>query len=34
MYELLLGCMIGDIGNKMGYNVVDNGFLRFDYVRV
>ena len=33
-HEPLSGCIIGDIGNKMGYNAVDNGFLRFDHVRV
>lgn len=33
-HEPLPGCTIGDIGNKMGYNAVDNGFLRFDHVRV
>jgi len=30
----LPGVIVGDIGNKMGYNAVDNGFLRFDHVRV
>ena len=28
------GVTAGDIGPKMGYNAVDNGFLRFDHVRV
>ena len=28
------GVEVGDIGPKMGYNGVDNGFLRFDRVRV
>jgi acyl-CoA oxidase len=30
----LPGITVGDIGAKMGYNAVDNGFLRFDAVRV
>ncbi len=30
----LPGIIVGDIGGKMGYNAVDNGFLRFDAVRV
>ncbi|CAL6351701.1 unnamed protein product [Bathycoccus prasinos] len=30
----LPGVQCGDIGDKMGYNAVDNGFLRFDHVRV
>lgn len=30
----LPGIAVGDIGGKMGYNAVDNGFLRFDAVRV
>lgn len=33
-HEPLPGCTIGDIGNKMGYNAIDNGFLRFDHVRI
>ena len=28
------GVTAGDIGPKMGYNAVDNGYLRFDHVRV
>lgn len=28
------GVEVGDIGSKMGYNGVDNGFLRFDHVHV
>ena len=28
------GVAVGDIGPKMGYNGVDNGYLRFDHVRV
>jgi len=30
----LSGIQCGDIGDKMGYNAVDNGFLRFDHVRI
>jgi len=30
----LAGVVVGDIGSKMGYNAVDNGFLRFDHFRV
>ena len=30
----LPGVQCGDIGDKMGYNAVDNGFLRFDHVRI
>lgn len=30
----LPGVTIGDIGPKFGYNGVDNGFLRFEYVRL
>ena len=30
----LPGITVGDIGPKMGYNGVDNGFLRFDHVRI
>lgn len=28
------GVTVGDLGAKMGYNGVDNGFLRFDHVRI
>lgn len=28
------GIEVGDIGPKLGFNGVDNGFLRFTYVRV
>jgi acyl-CoA oxidase len=28
------GIEVGDIGTKLGYNGVDNGFLRFDKVRI
>ena len=30
----LNGCLIGDIGPKLGYNTKDNGFIRFDHVRI
>lgn len=30
----LPGIEVGDIGPKLGFNGVDNGFLRFDHVRV
>ncbi|XP_060562644.1 peroxisomal acyl-coenzyme A oxidase 1-like [Ruditapes philippinarum] len=30
----LPGVTVGDIGNKLGYNAMDNGFLRFDNVRI
>ena len=30
----LPGIAVGDIGSKLGYNGIDNGFLRFDHVRV
>jgi len=30
----LPGVTVGDIGPKFGYNGVDNGFMRFDHVRV
>jgi len=32
--EPLKGITIGDIGSKFGYNTKDNGFLRFDNVRI
>jgi alkylation response protein AidB-like acyl-CoA dehydrogenase len=28
------GVTVGDIGPKMGYNAIDNGFLRLDNVRI
>lgn len=28
------GCEMGDIGLKVGYNTKDNGYLRFDHVRI
>jgi acyl-CoA oxidase len=33
-HQAMPGVVAGDIGPKMGYNAVDNGFLRFDHVRV
>jgi acyl-CoA oxidase len=33
-HQAMPGVVVGDIGPKMGYNAVDNGFLRFDHVRV
>ena len=33
-HKPLPGVTIGDIGPKFGYNGVDNGFLRFEYVRL
>ena len=28
------GITIGDIGPKIGFNSIDNGFARFDHVRI
>ena len=28
------GVTVGDIGLKFGYEMLDNGFLRFDHVRI
>ncbi|XP_060603923.1 peroxisomal acyl-coenzyme A oxidase 1-like, partial [Ruditapes philippinarum] len=33
-HRTLPGISAGDIGNKIGFNAVDNGFLKFDNVRV
>jgi acyl-CoA oxidase len=30
----LAGIIVGDIGTKLGYNAIDNGFLRFDHFRI
>lgn len=30
----LPGIEVGDIGPKLGFNAVDNGFIRFDHVRI
>ena len=28
------GITLGDIGNKFGYDTIDNGFLRFNNIRI
>jgi len=33
-HTTLPGCTIGDIGTKLGYNSIDNGYLLFDQYRV
>ena len=33
-HQVLPGIELGDIGLKMGYNETDNGFARFDHVRI
>lgn len=33
-HKPLPGITVGDIGPKFGYNAVDNGYLRFDHVRI
>ena len=33
-HEPLPGVTVGDLGPKLGYNVMDNGFLRLDRVRI
>ena len=33
-HEPLPGITVGDIGPKFGYNSVDNGYMRFHYVRL
>lgn len=33
LYVFLTGVTVGDIGNKMGYEGMDNGFLMFDNYR-
>lgn len=33
-HRVLPGIEVGDIGPKLGYNTKDNGFMRFDHVRV
>jgi acyl-CoA oxidase len=30
----LTGINVGDLGTKLGYNAVDNGFLSFDHYRI
>jgi acyl-CoA oxidase len=33
-HKLLTGVTTGDIGPKIGYNVMDNGYARFDHVEI
>ena len=33
-HKPLPGILVGDIGAKFGYNSKDNGYLRFDNVRI
>jgi acyl-CoA oxidase len=33
-HVLLPGVTAGDVGAKLGYNSVDNGYLAFDQVRI
>ena len=33
-HEVLSGVEVGDIGTKLGYNSVDNGYLKFSHFRV
>jgi len=33
-HEPLPGILVGDIGAKFGFNSKDNGYLRFEHVRV
>ena len=33
-HKALPGISVGDIGKKLGYNSVDNGYLSFDKVRI
>lgn len=33
-HEPLPGIEVGDIGTKLGYNSIDNGYLKFTHVRV
>lgn len=33
-HKPLPGILVGDIGAKFGYNAKDNGYLRFDNVRI
>ena len=34
MLKYFSGVTVGDIGPKLGYEMIDNGFLRFDHVRI
>jgi len=33
-HHILPGVDVGDIGNKMGYSTIDNGYLSFNKVRI
>jgi acyl-CoA oxidase len=33
-HKPLPGVKVGDLGAKLGYNFVDNGWLSFDHVRI
>ena len=33
-HKPLAGITVGDIGQKVGYNSVDNGYLQFDHFRI
>ena len=33
-HEPLPGVEVGDIGTKLGYNSIDNGYLKFTHMRV
>ncbi|KIY64727.1 peroxisomal oxidase [Cylindrobasidium torrendii FP15055 ss-10] len=33
-HKLMPGIIAGDVGPKFGYNTVDNGYARFDHVRI
>ena len=33
-HKPLPGVSVGDLGTKLGYNSMDNGFLSFDKVRI
>jgi acyl-CoA oxidase len=33
-HEPMPGIEVGDIGQKLGYNSIDNGFLSFNNVRI
>ena len=30
----LPGIEVGDLGTKLGYNAIDNGYLKFDHFRI
>ena len=33
-HQVLSGVEVGDIGTKLGYNGIDNGYLKFNHFRV